>query len=84
MEERETFVLTTDSAIIDTPEEAIRNLNISVSLLSAILQDFLINEGFEIDDDTADAFGIVKQSTASVNMFLERLELWNTKSSPEK
>lgn len=83
MEERESFVLTPDSAIIDSPEEAIRNLNISVSLLSAIIQDLLANLGIEADDDTVDAFGIINQSAASINMLLERMDLWNTKPSPE-
>ncbi|ASR76624.1 hypothetical protein SEA_TRIBUTE_234 [Streptomyces phage Tribute] len=79
MDERESFVLTTDSAIIDSVEEAVRNLNISVSLLSAILQEALAKAKVPIDDDTVDAFGIVEQSTASINMFLERLGLWNSK-----
>ncbi|QRI46184.1 hypothetical protein SEA_CROSS_237 [Streptomyces phage Cross] len=56
-----------------------RNLNISVSLLSAILQEALAKAKVPIDDDTVDAFGIVEQSTASINMFLERLGLWNSK-----
>ncbi|AST15425.1 hypothetical protein SEA_SAMISTI12_240 [Streptomyces phage Samisti12] len=79
MDERESFVLTTDSAIIDSVEEAVRNLNISVSLLSAILQEALAKAKVPVDDDTIDAFGIVEQSTASINMFLERLGLWNSK-----
>jgi hypothetical protein len=79
-EERESFVLTTDSAIIDSVEEAVRNVNISVSLLSAILQEALAKAKIPLDDDTIDAFGIIEQSTASVNMYLERLGLWNSKS----
>jgi hypothetical protein len=82
-EEREAFVLTTDTAIIDTPDEAIRNLNISVSLLSAILQEALLKARVPVDDDTIDAFGIVEASTASVNMYLERQGLWITKPSQE-
>ncbi|ASN73271.1 hypothetical protein SEA_WARPY_241 [Streptomyces phage Warpy] len=80
MEERESFVLTTDSAIIDSVEEAVRNINISVSLLSAILQEALTKAKVPVDDDTIDAFGIIEQSTASVNMYLERLGLWTTKN----
>ncbi|AIW02697.1 hypothetical protein SEA_EVY_227 [Streptomyces phage Evy] len=80
MEERESFVLTTDSAIIDSVEEAVRNINISVSLLSAILQEALAKAKVPVDDDTIDAFGIIEQSTASVNMYLERLGLWTTKN----
>lgn len=80
MEEREAFVIKPSAAIIDSPDEAIRNLNISVSLLSAILKDALINSTLPIDDDTIDAFGIVEQSAASINMYLERLGLWTTKS----
>lgn len=80
MEEREAFVIKPSAAIIDNPDEAIRNLNISVSLLSAILKDALINSTLPIDDDTIDAFGIVEQSAASINMYLERLGLWTTKS----
>ncbi|QJD50952.1 hypothetical protein KNV00_gp067 [Streptomyces phage Bmoc] len=79
MEEREAFVLTPSSAIVDSPEEAIRVLNISVSLLSAIVQDLLLTFEDGIDDDTIDAIGIVKQSTEGVNMYLERLGLWNSK-----
>lgn len=78
MEDRESFVLTPDSAIVDSPDEAIRVLNISVSLLSAIVQDMLLSSD-EIDDDTVDAIGIVRQSVEGVNMYLERLGLWNSK-----
>ncbi len=77
--EREAFVLKPSSAIVDSPEEAIRVLNISVSLLSAIVQDLLLTFGDKIDDDTIDAIGIVRQSTEGVNMYLERLGLWNSK-----
>lgn len=85
MEEREAFVLAPSSAIIDSPEEAIRNLNISVSLLSAILKDIFINmEGIiPLDDDTVDTFGIIEQSAAGINMYLERLGLWTSKNSQE-
>jgi hypothetical protein len=82
-DEREAFVLTPGTAIIDSPDEAIRNLNISISLLSAILQEALVKSGIEVDDDTLDAFGIIEQSTASVNMYLERMELWNMNNSQE-
>lgn len=77
MDEREAFVLTPDSAIVDSPDEAIRVLNISVSLLAAIMQDALAHS--DVDDDTIDAFGIVRQSVEGVNMYLERLGLWNPK-----
>lgn len=79
MEEREAFVIKPSAAIIDSADEAIRNLNISVSLLSAILKDALINSALPVDDDTIDAFAIVEQSRASINMYLERLGLWTTK-----
>lgn len=82
-EEREAFILTTDTAIVDSPEEAIRCLNISVSLLSAILQEALLKAKIPVDDDTIDAFGIIEQSSASVNMYLERNGLWTTKPSQE-
>lgn len=77
--ERESFVLTPDSAIVDSPDEAIRVLNISVSLLSAIVQEMLANSNVDIEDDTIDAIGIVRQSVEGVNMYLERLGLWNSK-----
>lgn len=85
MEEREAFVLTPSSAIIDSQDEAIRNLNISVSLLSAIIKDMFINMAgvIPLDDDTVDTFGIIEQSTASINMYLERLGLWTSKNSQE-
>ena len=79
MEDRESFVLTPDSAIVDSPDEAIRVLNISVSLLSAIVQEILFNTNVDIEDDTIDAIGIVRQSVEGVNMYLERLGLWNSK-----
>lgn len=78
-EEREAFVLTPDSAIIATPDEAIRNLNISVALLSAILKETIVKSKVPVDNDTIDAFGIVEQATASVNMYLEGLGLWTSK-----
>jgi hypothetical protein len=85
MEERDAFVLSPSSAIIDSPEEAIRNLNISVSLLSAILKDIFINMAgvLPLDDDTIDTFGIIEQSSAGINMYLERLGLWTSKNSQE-
>jgi hypothetical protein len=85
MEEREAFVLAPGSAIIDSPDEAIRNLNISVALLSAIIKDVFINMAplIPLDDDTVDTFGIIEQSTASINMYLERLGLWTSKNSQE-
>lgn len=82
-EEREAFVLTADTAIVDSAEEAIRCLNISVAVLTAILGETLLKLKEPIDDDTIDALGIVEQSTASVNMYLERNGLWTTKSSQE-
>lgn len=78
-EEREAFVLTTDSAIISTPDEAIRNLNISVALLSAILKETIVKSKVPVDNDTIDAFGIVEQATASISMYLEGLGLWTSK-----
>lgn len=82
-DEREAFRLTPGTTIIDSPDEAIRNLNISISLLSVVLQEALIRAGIHVDNDSADAFTCIEQSTESVNMYLERMELWNTNKSQE-
>jgi hypothetical protein len=73
MEERESFVLSPNSAIIDGPEDAIKNLNIAISLLGAIVREHLINSDEPVDNDTVDALGIVEASVASIDMWLERL-----------
>ncbi|QNN98449.1 hypothetical protein SEA_LILMARTIN_241 [Streptomyces phage LilMartin] len=78
MEEREKFVLTPASSIVDSPHEAIKNLNISVTLLRAILKETLLNSDLPIDNDTVDALDIIEQTTASVDMYLERLGMWKS------
>jgi hypothetical protein len=66
--------------IVDSPDEAILHLKMSMSLLTSIVKEMMLRYDLQIDEDTEDAFGIIDQSVQALNMYLERLGLWNSKS----
>jgi hypothetical protein len=80
MEDREAFVLLPKVTIVDSPDEAILHLKMSMSLLTSIVKEMMLRYDLQIDEDTEDAFGIIDQSVQALNMYLERLGLWNSKS----
>jgi hypothetical protein len=72
-EERDAYTLVPALTIIDNPDEGLRALNISMSLLSAIVKDFLIDMEVDFSNDMIDSFGIIDQTIAAINMYLERI-----------
>lgn len=82
MEEKEVNVLTADAAIVDSSDEALRNLTLAVGLLGAVVKDMLIAYG-EINDELEEAFGLIEQSRQSALMYLERMGIWKPNSSQE-
>lgn len=82
MEEREIHVLTTDAAVVENSDEALRNLTLAVSLIGAIVKNTLVTYG-EMDPELEDAFGLIEQSIGSVHMYMERMGIWKQADSQD-
>ena len=72
------YNITAKAAIVDSNEEALRNLFVASTLLTAVLKSQTVALGM-VDQDVADVFNILDQTLESVNMYLERVGVWNLK-----
>lgn len=70
------YNITAKAAIVDSNEEAIRNLYVALMLAATVMKSQTAALGM-IDQDIADVFKILDQTLESVNMFLERVGVWN-------
>lgn len=72
------YNITTKAAIVDSNEEALRNLYVATMLVTTVLKSQTSALGL-INQDIADVFNILDQTLESVNMYLERVGVWNLK-----
>lgn len=72
------YNITTKAAIVDSNEEALRNLYVAAMLATTVLKSQTSALGM-INQDIADVFNILDQTLESVNMYLERVGVWNLK-----
>lgn len=72
------YNITTKAAIVDSNEEALRNLYVATMLVTTVLKSQTSALGM-INQDIADVFNILDQTLESVNMYLERVGVWNLK-----
>lgn len=70
------YNITTKAAIVDSNEEALRNLYVAMMLSATVLKSQTAALGM-INQDIADVFNILDQTLESVNMYLERVGVWN-------
>jgi hypothetical protein len=72
------YNITTKAAIVDSNEEALRNLYVAAMLATTVLKSQTAALGM-VNQDVADVFNILDQTLESVNMYLERVGVWNLK-----
>ncbi|QMP84344.1 putative holin [Streptomyces phage Coruscant] len=70
------YNITPKAAIVDSNEEALRNLYVAVMLTTAVLKSQTAALGM-VDQDIADVFNILDGTLESVNMYLQRVNVWN-------
>lgn len=70
------YNITPKAAIVDSNEEALRNLYVAVMLTTAVLKSQTAALGM-VDQDIADVFNILDGTLESVNMYLQRVDVWN-------
>lgn len=66
------------AAIIDSNEEALRNIYVSMTILYRFVEEQVKSSG-NLDGSRAQAMALVGQSLESVNAYLERTGVWNLK-----
>jgi hypothetical protein len=72
------YNITTKAAIVDSNEEALRNIYVAVMLATTVLKSQTAALGL-ITEEIVDVFNILDQTLESVNMYLERVGVWNLK-----
>jgi hypothetical protein len=66
------------AAIVDSNEEALRNMFVSMTFMKMLVRD-LLERSNSLDPAREQALSLIDQSLESVNAYLERTGVWNLK-----
>jgi selenophosphate synthetase-related protein len=70
------YSITNDAALINDDTEAIRNLFIAMSLLTAVVGEVITENDLDVSSETANALHLIEQANGAVSMYLERHGKW--------